>query len=65
MRQTGGRWPWSSAPKPRQRSPQGVPLGQFYADETLIPGDRRGAAKSPPICSRSRLLAIAILRALQ
>jgi hypothetical protein len=35
-----------------------VPLGQFYADETLIPGDRRGAAKSPPVYSRSRFLAI-------
>ena len=31
---------------------------QFYADETLMPGDRRGATKSPPVHSRSRLLAI-------
>ena len=28
------------------------------AYETLIPGDRRGAAKTPPVHSRSRLLAI-------
>jgi hypothetical protein len=31
---------------------------QFYADETLIPGDRRGATKSPPVRSRSPLPAI-------
>jgi hypothetical protein len=31
---------------------------KFYADETLMPGDRRGATKSPPVCCRSPLPAI-------
>ena len=33
-------------------------LQRTHRSETLIPGDQRGAAKSPPVRSRSRLLAI-------
>jgi hypothetical protein len=49
-----------SAPAARRGPPmrQGLAAGQFFADETLIPGDRRGATKSPPARSRSPLLAI-------